>query len=532
MYAKLIFFVVAILLPFRNVVAQSSPSASRVEAESPDLIYHTNGTVVKCRIVLVTDTQIRYRLLTAPKGQVYRIARSNVKRIESRRFALSAAESASPPVSAPTATPSPAAPVAQPTEVVTPVSAAGDSISQDRGLTSVILQALRQHASLKGLRIKLQDINFETNSAILTAGSLTYLDTISRALSKFPALMITIDGHTDNVGRARDNQILSENRARTVRTYLITKGGIAEKRISYRGFGQTQPVASNTTENGREMNRRVEMQLVGLDQALTNRIQRKDGQLITAPLVYIDEGSRNVLYKLSEDAPLQELPCSEVDRVIFADNTIRMIECQEVPKPEAEQPAPPRPVRNRFRPHVVMQLLGETGFMLAEKPWTELRRGYAHTLGFGGVVQVDYRFSSRFSLGIQTGYRRWSTLVEYKESRDAPPIRTYHSLASQIPVRLALRAYLYRGLYIMPEGGINLLSVKAGFDGEQKTFKATQTGYGAALGYTTNLNGKVHFDLCAFYQAAKSKKAWEQEWGNPAMHYAGLRLGIGFSIKK
>lgn len=76
-----------------------------------------------------------------------------------------------------------------------------------------------------------------------------------------PDLPIKIDGHTDNVGTAADNERLSLNRAEAVKRWLVTSGSVPVSRITTRGFGSTRPVATNGTPEGRQKNRRVEVRL-------------------------------------------------------------------------------------------------------------------------------------------------------------------------------------------------------------------------------------------------------------------------------
>jgi OmpA-OmpF porin, OOP family len=73
-------------------------------------------------------------------------------------------------------------------------------------------------------------------------------------------LHLTIEGHTDNVGKPADNKLLSENRAKAVFDYLAQKGVVTE-RLTATGFGQEKPVATNSTTAGRAKNRRVELKL-------------------------------------------------------------------------------------------------------------------------------------------------------------------------------------------------------------------------------------------------------------------------------
>ena len=80
-------------------------------------------------------------------------------------------------------------------------------------------------------------------------------------LEQNPALKIELGGHTDNVGRPEDNQRLSEQRAKAVYDYIVGKG-VAANRLTYKGYGETQPVATNDTEEGRGENRRTEIKVL------------------------------------------------------------------------------------------------------------------------------------------------------------------------------------------------------------------------------------------------------------------------------
>ncbi|WP_129794482.1 OmpA family protein [Sphingosinicella sp. CPCC 101087] len=90
------------------------------------------------------------------------------------------------------------------------------------------------------------------------------LDQIAQTLSAYPQTMIDIYGHTDSVGTDAYNQTLSENRARSVASYLQTRG-VQPVRIATQGFGETQPIADNATEQGRAANRRVEIRIVPVE---------------------------------------------------------------------------------------------------------------------------------------------------------------------------------------------------------------------------------------------------------------------------
>lgn len=76
-----------------------------------------------------------------------------------------------------------------------------------------------------------------------------------------PKIKISVEGHTDSEGHAADNQKLSENRAKSVRQFLI-KQGIEATRIQWKGFGQDRPIDDNSTELGRSRNRRTELRIL------------------------------------------------------------------------------------------------------------------------------------------------------------------------------------------------------------------------------------------------------------------------------
>ena len=101
------------------------------------------------------------------------------------------------------------------------------------------------------------NVNFATNSAVLTEGSKTQLDDLVKIMKAFPKVDIKVEGHTDNVGNAASNLSLSQARAVSVKRYL-SGHGIDEKRMATAGFGATKPVADNATDAGKAQNRRIE----------------------------------------------------------------------------------------------------------------------------------------------------------------------------------------------------------------------------------------------------------------------------------
>lgn len=118
------------------------------------------------------------------------------------------------------------------------------------------LQPIELNAS-----IVLKNIFFDSKMFELKTESTTELDKVVQLLKDNPTLKIEISGHTDNVGKATDNLQLSEKRAQSVVKYLALKG-IAPERLSSKGYGANQPVAPNTTEEGRSQNRRTELKIL------------------------------------------------------------------------------------------------------------------------------------------------------------------------------------------------------------------------------------------------------------------------------
>jgi outer membrane protein OmpA-like peptidoglycan-associated protein len=108
----------------------------------------------------------------------------------------------------------------------------------------------------KNGEVKLEGIYFDTGNATLRASSKQALSEIATALKKHPTLVLEVQGHTDSVGGEEANLILSQNRAKSVKNALISKG-IDSKNIKSKGYGESMPIASNETDKGRAQNRRV-----------------------------------------------------------------------------------------------------------------------------------------------------------------------------------------------------------------------------------------------------------------------------------
>jgi outer membrane protein OmpA-like peptidoglycan-associated protein/tetratricopeptide (TPR) repeat protein len=122
---------------------------------------------------------------------------------------------------------------------------------------NIPLQPIELNAS-----IVLNNIFFDVNKFDLKPESQIELDKIVQLLNDNPTVRIQISGYTDNQGKPNDNLVLSNNRAKTVVSYLINKK-ISPSRLSFKGFGETQPIGDNKTEVGRSKNRRTELKVIG-----------------------------------------------------------------------------------------------------------------------------------------------------------------------------------------------------------------------------------------------------------------------------
>lgn len=123
-----------------------------------------------------------------------------------------------------------------------------------------ILKDIQLKPIKKGAKISLQSILFDTDKATLKHSSKTTLQAIKELLLQNPSLKIEISGHTDNQGGTEHNQKLSEARAQAVYTWLVSED-ISKERLTFRGYGESLPISTNETEQGRSQNRRTELKV-------------------------------------------------------------------------------------------------------------------------------------------------------------------------------------------------------------------------------------------------------------------------------
>lgn len=113
-----------------------------------------------------------------------------------------------------------------------------------------------------GKKTILNNVFFETDSYVITPTSQTELNKVVKLMKQNPTIKIEISGHTDDTGAGQHNMTLSENRAQSVFNY-IKDSGIAEERLTYKGYGANNPIAPNNDNAGRAKNRRTEMKIIG-----------------------------------------------------------------------------------------------------------------------------------------------------------------------------------------------------------------------------------------------------------------------------
>jgi outer membrane protein OmpA-like peptidoglycan-associated protein len=154
--------------------------------------------------------------------------------------------------------------------------AESDKAAMRTKLSEQLNSILQTRDSARGLIVSMSDVLFDTGKYSLKSGAREKLAKVAGILLSYPGLNIAIGGYTDNVGGDSMNQTLSENRAGSVRDYLVQQG-VATNAVSARGFGNTLPVTSNDTSAGRQQNRRVELLVSG--EAIGSPVNATTGSL-------------------------------------------------------------------------------------------------------------------------------------------------------------------------------------------------------------------------------------------------------------
>ena len=151
-----------------------------------------------------------------------------------------------------------------------------DKAAMRAKLSEQLNSILQTRDSARGLIVSMSDVLFDTGKFSLKPGAREKLAKVAGILLAYPGLSIEVGGYTDNVGGDAMNQTLSENRADSVRDYLVQEG-VPMNSVSAKGFGNTLPVASNDSSAGRQQNRRVELLVSG--DAIGNPVNATTGSL-------------------------------------------------------------------------------------------------------------------------------------------------------------------------------------------------------------------------------------------------------------
>jgi len=151
-----------------------------------------------------------------------------------------------------------------------------DKAAMRTKLAEQLNSILQTRNTARGLIVSMSDVLFDTGKYSLKPGAREKLAKVAGILLAYPGLNIEVGGYTDNVGGDAMNQTLSENRASSVRDYLVQQG-VATGSVSSRGFGNTLPVASNDNSAGRQQNRRVELLVSG--EAIGSPVNATTGNL-------------------------------------------------------------------------------------------------------------------------------------------------------------------------------------------------------------------------------------------------------------
>lgn len=135
--------------------------------------------------------------------------------------------------------------------------------NQERDMRQAVAQSeaasIKREGDLLAISLK-GDVTFDTNSSIVRPGLYSEIDRVSNVIKKYPDTVIMIEGHTDSKGSEAYNMDLSRRRADAVKDLFIDRG-VAPSRLEIAAYGESKPVATNETESGRQLNRRVEIKI-------------------------------------------------------------------------------------------------------------------------------------------------------------------------------------------------------------------------------------------------------------------------------
>jgi outer membrane protein OmpA-like peptidoglycan-associated protein len=174
---------------------------------------------------------------------------------------------------------------------------------QRQRLLKQLNQVLQTRDSARGLIVSMSDVLFDFNQATLKPGAKLRLAKVSGIILAYPDLKLEIDGFTDNKGTPQYNMTLSDKRAKAVRDFLVAQG-VGTDAVTTKGFGESNPVATNATAAGRQQNRRVELVVSG--SAIGSSTGASNSTIGTPP------GSTGGVYGATQSSPVSTQPTSSV----------------------------------------------------------------------------------------------------------------------------------------------------------------------------------------------------------------------------
>ena len=137
-----------------------------------------------------------------------------------------------------------------------------DTVEKVKVIRDTVIVIKEVPQEIKDVMVELSNTLFAFDKFNLTDKAREGLDKVAKWLNDNPDVNVEISGHTDGIGSDSYNQKLSEQRAKSVYEYFIHEGGVSSKRLSYKGYGKTRPIATNDTDEGRQQNRRVELNII------------------------------------------------------------------------------------------------------------------------------------------------------------------------------------------------------------------------------------------------------------------------------
>ncbi|WP_420151509.1 OmpA family protein [Spirosoma sp.] len=349
-------------------------------------------------------------------------------------------------------------------------------------------KALRrdQYVTLLHTKAIKYDLTFLNGKTTLTTEGRRQALALAALLKTKPANQYSIAIHTDTLGKAITNKELSDRRAVALRNFLVANGLDGQK-LTVEGRGESEEVSRTQS-----LNRRIEMQVISID-----GVKELYGEIYT--------------------------PKSQ------------MVSTTPTPTPVTENSSP---AANSNR-YVTSWKTGKLGAVVyaeglyalesMSKTWVNPEQGIGILQGFGGGLMLNYFLTARFALTLQGGYGQWAVQRRYRTD-DGEVVFTNDQSLKRILAQVGFRLYMLPAVYLQPMGGGQFLTLtsqnseahpEGTLQSETKKFMPT---FGGALGFELGKKS-ILVDIAAQYQMTPNTNFGV---ATEPLHYAGLRLGIGF----